>query len=87
MKFILFMFLGSAVLELVLKNVFPADKNTADPKAALKKLENEQSFHEAGLPQHGSGEEESYSYISSEPGPHGVQIHDVSEGTNLNVEE
>lgn len=84
MKLIMFMFLGSAIIEILLKNIFPADQNTVDPKAALEKLEQQQ-FHEAGLPNEHS--EESYSYISSEAGPHGVQIHDVSEGADLNVEE
>lgn len=39
MKLIMFMFLGSAIIEILLKNIFPADQNTVDPKAALEKLE------------------------------------------------
>jgi hypothetical protein len=76
MKFILFMFLGSMVMDFAFKAAFPQTDNS-DPKAVLEMATfddgSKHASHFSGG--QGSDQDEDFSYISSEP-QSGVRIKD-----------
>lgn len=75
MKFILFMFLGSMVMDFAFKAAFPQTDNS-DPKAVLEKATSTMVPNMLRIFQgSGSDQQDDFAYISSEP-QSGVRIKD-----------